>query len=179
MKYSSHSIYKMVRAALMLALALILPFLTGQMQQLGNALCLMHIPVILCGFICGPMYGMIVGLTAPLLRFALFGMPPLMPIGIAMCFELAAYGLVCGIMYDVLPKKRVYIYPALLVGMLSGRLIWGLARAVMYGMGKSEFGLKAFMAGAFINAIPGIVLQIILIPILVIAIGKITKDKNV
>ncbi len=156
-----------------LALALVLPLLTGQLQQLGNALCPMHIPVLLCGFICGPLYGMSVGFIAPLLRFLIFSMPPVMPIGISMSFELAVYGLTAGLLYMYLPGKKVYIYISLIVSMLAGRAVWGIARLVLLGLGKAEFGFAAFIAGAFTNAIPGIILQIVLIPILIMTIEKI------
>ena len=98
---------QLILAAMFLTLALALPFLTGQIPQVGSALCPMHIPVLLCGFFCGPWYALAVGLVAPLLRFALFGMPPLMPTGIAMCFELATYGFVSGLLYKLLPGKKV------------------------------------------------------------------------
>lgn len=169
---SKSKIYKMVLAAMFLALALVLPFLTGQIQQIGNALCPMHIPVILCGFFCGPLYGLIIGFVAPLLRFALFGMPPIMPIGIGMCFELATYGLVAGLLYKWLPKKKLYVYVSLIGAMLCGRVVWGIARVILLGLGQYEFGWKAFLAGAFINAIPGIILQIVLIPIIVLVVEK-------
>lgn len=169
---SKSRLYRLVLAALFLALALLLPFLTGQIRQIGNALCPMHIPVLLCGFFCGPWYGLAVGLLAPLLRFALFGMPPLVPMGISMSLELATYGLLAGILYRVLPKKKANIYLALLTAMLAGRLVWGASRTVFYGLGSYAFGWKAFLAGAFLNAIPGIVLQILLIPILVMALER-------
>lgn len=167
----------MVLSAMFLALALVLPLLTGQVQQIGNALCPMHIPVLLCGFFCGPWYAMAVGFIAPLLRFLIFGMPPIMPIGISMCFELLTYGLISGVLYRVLPKKRLYIYVSLVGAMLAGRIVWGISRAVLYGLGKSEFGLSAFISGAFANAVPGIVLQIILIPILVMVLQKYTRKE--
>ena len=81
----------------MLALALVLPFLTGQLPQIGNMLCPMHLPVLLCGFLLGWPWGLAVGVTAPLLRSALFGMPPLYPVALAMCLELGCYGLVIGL----------------------------------------------------------------------------------
>lgn len=162
----------MVLAAMFLALALVLPFLTGQIQQLGNALCPMHIPVILCGFFCGPWYALAVGFIAPVLRFALFGMPVLMPIGVAMCFELATYGFMTGILYKWLPRKKRYIYVALIGAMICGRVVWGAARVVLLGLGKYEFGWAAFMSGAFLNAIPGIILQLALIPVIVMVLEK-------
>ncbi len=169
----------MILAAMFLAVALVLPFLTGQIPQIGSALSPMHFPVLLCGFFCGPWYGMAVGFIAPLLRFLLFGMPPIIPTGVAMCFELATYGLVAGLLYTRLPKKKSSIYISLIGAMLAGRIVWGVARVILYGLGKSEFGWEAFMAGAFVNAIPGIILQIILIPVLVMVIDKRTKTNKV
>ncbi len=161
-----------------LALAIVLPFLTGQLQQFGKMLCPMHIPVILCGFFCGPVYALAVGLVAPLLRFALFGMPVIIPTGLAMCFELAAYGFISGLMYKLLPKKKINIYISLVVSMLAGRVIWGVASAIIYGAEKMPFGLSAFLAGAFTNALPGIALQLVLIPLLVMTIEKAVKQQK-
>lgn len=161
---STNKIFKTVLSAMFLALALVLPFLTGQIPQIGNALCPMHIPVILCGFICGPWYALTIGLIAPLLRFVLFGMPPIMPIGISMCFELGTYGLTSGLLYKRLPRKKPFVYVALVGAMLCGRVVWGGVRVILLGLGRFEFGWKAFMAGAFLNAVPGIILQILLIP---------------
>lgn len=169
---------RMVLAAMFLALALVLPFLTGQIPQIGSALGPMHIPVLLSGFFCGPWYGLIVGFIAPLLRFMLFGMPPIMPTGVAMAFELATYGLVTGLLYNFLPKKNGYVYVSLISAMLAGRVVWGVARVILYGLGKSSFGWAAFMAGAFINAIPGIIVHILLIPILVITLKKYTAEAD-
>lgn len=173
---SENKIFKMVLAAMLLALSMVLPFLTGQIPQIGKALCPMHIPVLLCGFFCGPWYALAVGFTAPLLRFALFGMPVIMPTGIAMCFELATYGFMAGFLYKRLPKKKGFIYVALVAAMLCGRLVWGVARVVLFGLGKSEFGWAAFISGAFIDAIPGIIVQIVLIPVIVMALKKNTKE---
>lgn len=163
---------RLVASAICLALALVLPFLTGQLQQIGNMLCPMHIPVLLCGMLCGWPWGMAVGFIAPLLRFLLFGMPPLYPIGLGMAFELATYGFSAGLCYKLLPKKPGYTYAALLCGMIDGRIVWGLARYIMAGLSGSEFPFSAFLAGAVTNAIPGIILQLVLIPILVLALKK-------
>ena len=157
---------------MLLALALVLPFLTGQIPQIGNLLCPMHIPVLLCGFFCGPWYGLTVGFIAPLLRFAMFGSPPLIPMGVAMCFELATYGHVSALLYRALPKKKSCIYLSLFGAMLAGRAVWGAARVILWGLGKADFGWAAFLTGAFTGAVPGIVLQLVLIPVLVMALNK-------
>lgn len=174
MMKSKNKNFRMVLTALFLALAMVLPLLTGQLKQLGQAFCPMHIPVLLCGFFCGPWYGLVVGLIAPLLRFLIFGMPPLMPTGIAMCFELGAYGLASGLLYRLLPRKRINIYLSLIGAMLIGRAVWGAVQIVLLGLGKIEFGWSAFLAGAFVNSIPGILVQLILIPILVMVLSKYT-----
>lgn len=163
---------KLVAAAVCLALCLVLPFLTGQIQQIGNALSPMHIPVLLCGFICGPWYALAVGFIAPLLRFVLFGMPPIFPIGVSMCFELAAYGALTGVLYRALPKKTLHLYTSLLGAMLGGRIVWGIVRAIISGVSESGFTWAAFLAGAFTNAIPGIILHIVLIPPIVMALRR-------
>ena len=159
-------------AAACLALCMVLPFLTGQIPEIGSALCPMHIPVLLAGFLCGPWWALAVGAVAPLLRFALFGMPPLFPTGTAMCFELAAYGLVSGILYRKLPKKAFHVYVALIAAMLAGRVVWGIVRVLLSGVAGEPFTWAAFMAGAFVNAVPGIIVHIALIPVIVLALRK-------
>lgn len=162
----------LVKAAACLALCLVLPFLTGQIPEIGSALGPMHIPVLLAGFLCGPWWAGIVGLVAPALRHVMFGMPA-MPMAIAMCFELATYGLVSGILYAVLPKKTGSIYISLIAAMLAGRIVWGVAHMALTGAIGVPFTWALFIYGAFTSAIPGIILHIVLIPALVLALQKI------
>ena len=164
---------KMILAALFLALAFVLPFLTGQIPQIGAQLCPMHIPVLLCGFVCGWPWGLAVGVMAPLLRSLFLSMPPLFPTAVCMAFELAAYGAAAGILRKILPRGRPFLYISLLLSMLTGRLVWGLAMFVCMGAGGDAFTLSAFFAGAVTNALPGIVIQIALIPLLVPILDKI------
>lgn len=159
-------------SAMFLALAYTLPFLTGQVPQVGSMLCPMHIPVLLCGFVCGAPWGLVVGFAAPLLRSLTLGMPVLFPQAVAMAFELAVYGLASGIMYRILPKKKISVYLSLIIAMIAGRIIWGLAWLICTGFDPSKFGIAAFWAGAVTNAIPGIVLQIVIIPVAVILLEK-------
>ncbi len=163
---------KLTYSALFLALAMVLPFLTGQIPEIGAMLSPMHIPVLLCGFVCGWPWGLAVGLIAPLLRSVLFGIPKLYPSAVAMTFELAAYGALAGILYRSLPRKPWSVYVSLILAMIGGRLVWGAARYVLAGLSGSEFPLSAFFAGAVFNAVPGIILHIILIPILVLVLEK-------
>ena len=162
----------LVLAALFLALALVLPFLTGQIPEIGSMLCPMHIPALLCGYFCGWPWGLAVGLIAPILRSLLFGMPPMFPVAICMAFELATYGAISGLLYSKLPHNKVSIYISLLIAMVAGRLVWGIARFLCAGLNVSAFGLSAFWAGAITTAIPGIIVQILLIPVIVMALEK-------
>lgn len=166
-----NQIRKIVLAGLMIALAIILPFATGQIPQIGSMLLPMHIPVLLCGFICGWKYGLAVGFIVPLLRSMMFGMPPMMT-AIAMAFELAAYGVITGLLYKVLPGKKVKVYISLIVAMIVGRIVWGLVSLVIYGITNAVFTWQIFIGGALLNAIPGIILQLIVVPALVLVIEK-------
>ena len=161
----------LVYAAVCLALCMLLPFLTGQIPQIGSALSPMHIPVLLAGFLCGPWWAMAVGFVAPMLRHVWLGMPPLIT-AIAMSFELAAYGLFSGLLYRLLPKKTVNIYVSLIGAMILGRIVWGITMVVISGVSGSAFTWSAFIAGALLNAVPGIILHSVLIPILVMALKR-------
>ncbi len=260
-------IKKLVYSAVFLALCMVLPFLTGQIPEIGQALSPMHIPVLLCGFACGWPWGLAVGLIAPILRSLIFQMPPMWPNAVSMAFELAAYGFCSGILYKVLPSKirlmsatavsaffltlglaattygfylnsnaayallketaapsegfvpaadpgknwvifgliaaclglfawcllktratlgakknggteivewagTARVLPVLIVSMILGRCVWGLARFAMAGFSATTFPASAFLAGAVLNAIPGIILHIVLIPVLVAAMQK-------
>ena len=167
-----NQVLKLTISAICLALCMVLPFLTGQIPQIGSMLSPMHIPVLLCGFACGPAWAAVVGVFAPILRFALFGMPPLFPTGTAMCFELLTYGVVTGALYRALPKKKSAIYAALLCAMAAGRIVWGVVMAILMSASGSAFTFAAFVSGALLNAVPGIVLHIVLIPVLVMALER-------
>ena len=171
MKKNNH-LLKMILSALFLALAYVMPFLTGQIPEIGSMLCPLHIPVLLCGFICGWPWGLAVGFIAPLFRSLTLGMPPFFPTAVCMAFELAAYGAVAGLMHKLLPRKKPYIYCSLLTAMIVGRLVWGTAMFICLGLSNGSFTFAAFLAGAFTNAIPGIILQIVLIPLLVILLDR-------
>ncbi len=166
------NIRNLVTAAMLMAVGIVLPFFTGQIPQVGNVLLPMHIPVIVCGLICGWQYGGIVGFMLPLLRYVLFGMPP-MPNGLAMAFELAAYGAISGFLYNCSRWQCIVsLYRSLVIAMIGGRVIWGMVRVVMLGMTGNAFTWQMFMAGAFLNAVPGIILQLVFIPALMVALNK-------
>ena len=167
-----NALQKSCISAVCLALCLVLPFLTGQIPQIGSALSPMHIPVLLCGFLCGWPYGLVIGLIAPPLRFLLFSMPPIMTTGLGRMFELAAYGALAGILYRYLPKKLPYLYVSLIGAMLGGRVVWGIARFVIAKLFSLEFGFAMFLTAGFVTAVPGIILHILIIPPIVYALRR-------
>ena len=172
------NIRRLICAALCLALCMVLPLLIGQIPQIGKQLSPMHIPVLLCGFLCGWPWGLLVGAVAPIMRSFLFGMPALYPDAVCMMFELATYGAVAGLLYRVLPKKPWNVYVALIVAMILGRLVWGAAKWLLLGLSGTAFTAKMFLSGAVLNAIPGIIVQIVLISPLVLALTKAGLNMN-
>lgn len=169
---NSTQLRKLTYSALYMAIALILPFVTGQIPEIGAMLCPMHIPALLCGFMCGWPWGVAVGFISPLLRSVMFGMPAMFPAAIAMAFELAVYGGMAGLLYSRLPRKRWMIYAALLISMIAGRVVWGAVQALLAGLSGNSFTWTLFLTGAVINAIPGIIMQLALIPVLVVTMDK-------
>ena len=133
----------------------------------------MHIPVLLCGFIVGWQYGAVIGFLLPIVRGILFGMPPLYPNAVAMAFEMATYGFVSGFLYSHAKWQCTkMLYVSLIAAMLAGRLVWAFAEVVLLGIGGNMFTWNMFVAGAFLNAIPGIIVQLVLIPLIMVALKR-------
>ena len=162
----------LVLAALFLALAFVLPMITGHVPQVGNMLCPMHFPILLCGFVLGGPWGLAVGFIAPLVRSVLFGMPPMFPIAIAMAFELAAYGLVSGVLWHKVKHTVPMMYASLVTAMVAPRLLSGAVRFVLAPLTATTFPITAFLSGALLSAVPGIIAQLILIPLILTALQK-------
>ena len=171
---------KLVLTAMFFAIGLVLPSLTGQVPQIGRMLLPMHIPVLLCSLIVGWKYASVLGFLLPLVRSLIFITPTLYPNAVGMAFELAAYGLFAGLIYSLLLKTKlnrvVSLYASLISAMLLGRLVWGAVRFLLLGIAKTDFSFSAFLAGAVLNAVPGIILQIVLVPIVVLAVEKVAKS---
>jgi predicted membrane protein len=158
---------------LFMSIGLVLPFLTGQIPEIGNMLLPMHIPVFLCALICGWQYGLPMAFVLPLLRSLIFGMPPLYPTALSMAFELATYALVAGLLFWLAKKQNILtVYYSIIAAMIAGRLVWGAAQATFLGIGGKPFTFSAFLSGALLNAIPGIIIQLILIPAVLFALDR-------
>lgn len=173
-------IQTLVLAALFLALGLILPSLTGAIKEIGDSLLPMHLVVMLCGAICGWKYGLLVGAVLPFLRSILFSMPPIYPNAVWMATELATYGFVIGIMYAYLKGNSKWrIFLCLICSMIVGRIVWGISKATLLGVAGKPFGIEAFVIGGFVDAIPGIILQLIIVPSIVILTEKALAKQSI
>ena len=158
----------MVLAGMFLALGVVLPSLTGSIKEIGDSLLPLHLVVMLCGVICGWQYATPVGLVLPFLRSAFFSMPPFYPNAVWMALELATYGFVIGFLFSLRKKySRVWLLVCLVCSMLAGRVVWGVTKAILLGVADKPFGLEAFLVGGFVDAVPGIILQFILVPLIV------------
>ncbi len=167
------NIKKLVLSALFLAIGMVLPFFTGQIKEIGNMLLPMHLPVMLCGLICGWQYGAVVGFCLPLMRSVSFGMPLLYPTAVSMAFELCTYGLVIGLVFASGGWHCIRrLYLSLFTAMVCGRAVWGVVQCMLLGLGADGFTFKMFWAGAIVNALPGIALQLVLIPAIMLLLRK-------
>lgn len=185
MSKNKNLINKICLSGLFIALGIVLPFLTGQIPEIGSMLSPMHIPVLICGIVCGWKYGILVGAITPILRSVIFHMPPMYPTAISMAFELATYGFVSGLLFKIFNeaifKKKYLLYIVLIISMLSGRIVWGIARFILAVFNDSQvFTFKMFLTGAFIQAWPGIILHLILIPLIIFTLIKtnLLKEEN-
>lgn len=175
----NNAIKKMILSSVLLALGMVLPLFTAQIKEIGDTLLPMHIPVMLCGLICGWQYGGFIGLILPFLRSVTFGMPTIYPQAVWMAVELCAYGAVIGIMYMILKKKNLLsIYISLITAMISGRVMWGIVKAILLGVGGKPFTFTMFWVGGFADALPGIILQLILIPSVVLIVNTASRSSN-
>lgn len=163
---------KLTLAAMFFAIGLILPLFIAQIPTIGQMLLPMHIPVLLCGLIVGWEYGLAVGFFLPLVRSILFGMPAMFPNAVSMAFELATYGFVSGVVYRRVQHTLPMMFATLLSAMVAGRLVWGAVRFILAGLTGSSFPFSAFLSGALLTAVPGILAQLILIPLIVNALTK-------
>lgn len=163
---------KLIISAMFLAIGMVLPSITMQIREIGNMLLPMHIPVMLCGVICGPLYGGAIGVILPIFRSLIFSQPNMYPNAVAMSVELCVYGVVIGLMYILTKRIRGGIFISLITSMLVGRIIWGLISPVLYYLNGSVFTLEIFITRAFVEALPGIIVQLILIPTIILSLKK-------
>ncbi len=161
---------QMVITALLIATGIVLPFAFHSIPNAGSIFLPMHIPILICGIVCGWKYGLICGALTPFLASIITGMPPMAYLPI-MLLELSVYGLVTGIIFKVFQSKNLIlnIYVALLGAMILGRITYGIMNAVYFRVGAYSF--KVWIASAFVTSLPGIIIQIIFIPTIILALN--------
>lgn len=166
------AIKKIIASGVCLALAMLLPFLTFQSQQLGRIFSLMHIPIFIAAFICGWKYGVIIGILAPIIRSISFGLPPLYPTALSMAIELAIYGALAGLIYERLHYKKISVYPALICAIIIGRSVGGLITCFLMSTVGNEISIVAYIINSFTEGLPGIICHIAVVPPLVYMLKK-------
>ena len=167
------SIKKAVAAAMCAAMCVVLPVMLHALPNAGSALCPMHIPVLLCGFICGWAYGLLCGLAGPLLSSFITGMPSMGTLPV-MASELMAYGAAAGIMMRLVRTKITYIdlYISLLTAMVAGRVLAGVMSALIFLGSGVSYSMSLWAASYFITSLPGIVIHLTVLPGIVLALEK-------
>ncbi len=171
MRKSQTNARQLVMAALCAALGVVLPVALHSIPNAGSILLPMHIPVLLCGLVCGPVYGLGCGVLTPLLSSLITGMPPAAVLPSMLC-ELAAYGLAAGLLTKIVHTSRrvLSLYVQLLGAMLLGRVVYGVMNALVFSAGSYSF--SAFVTAAFVTALPGIVIQLVLLPAVVLLLER-------
>lgn len=166
-----NSVKKSVIAAACIALCIVLPMAFHSIPNGGNIYLPMHIPVLLCGLICGWPYGLLCGLAGPVLSSLLTGMPAVAVLP-SMAVELAVYGTVTGLLIGMVKTKNrtLNVYISLISAQILGRIAAGTVKALIFVGG--EYSIAMWVAGHFVTSAPGIVIQLILIPAVINALVK-------
>jgi niacin transporter len=162
---------KTVYTSLLIAVGVMLPVALHFVPNAGSVLLPMHVPVLICGIVCGFPYGLLCGLITPLVSSLLTGMPPAAMLPAMLC-ELAVYGFISALLARYARTKNIYanVYIALLGAMLAGRIVFGVLNSLIFRAG--EYSAQIWLTSAFVTALPGIVIQLVLIPGVVIALQK-------
>ena len=168
-----NNLKKLIFSALFLAIGFILPVLIGQIPTIGKVLLPMHIPVFLCAMICDWKYGMLIGFILPILRSLLFSVPVMYPTAIAVAFEMATYGLITGLIFGLFKKKSLAsIYFSMISSMILGRIVRCIAEIVLLNLKGNQFVWKTFASTTILSSLPGIIIQLILIPSVILALNN-------
>jgi predicted membrane protein len=160
---------KIVISGLLIAIGVFLPVIFHSMSMGGQIFLPMHIPVLIGGILLGPLYGSLVGVITPILSSFFTGMPPVFPMLPIMVFELGTYGLTAGYISKLYPKK---VFVPLLAAMFDGRISAGLVVFVLSRFFGVSIKPLFFLKGAIVTGLPGIIIQLIIIPPIVIALKK-------
>lgn len=162
---------KSIITAVCIALCYVVPLLFHGVQNAGRVFLPMHLPVFLCGLICGWQYGLLCGLAGPALSSLLSSMPPVAILP-SMMLELAVYGCVSGLMMRFIRTKNTYadLYISLIAALLCGRVVAGLMQALIFS--KGAYSMTAWVSGYVVTSWPGTLIQLVLLPSVVFALMK-------
>ncbi len=156
-----------ILGSLFLALAIIMPYIFHATGISGQIFLPMHIPIIIGGFFLSPMTALMVGALSPLINSLVLGMPVFYPIGLIMTFELMVYGLSIALL-----RKKLDTYYSLLISMILGRITAGLVVFALQNLLNLKLNYMVYVKGAVITGLPGILIQLLLIPIIVKALKR-------
>lgn len=183
---NKNDVIKLTVSGLLLAIGIIIPRMFHiyglNSQGLGQVFLPMHFSVFIAGVFLGQYYGLWIGFLTPLLN-SLFGMP-MFPMNIIMAFELCTYGFFAGLFVATLPKIKIFgkdirVYLGLILSMIMGRVVYGIAlftAANLFGMEKLPKPLSIIASS--ITGIPGIVIQLIMVPVIVYALTRLTNSRQ-
>lgn len=168
---------KLTLTAMFLSLGIVLPMFFGQVPQIGSMLLPMHIPVFLCAFICGWKYSAPMSFILPLLRSVLFSRPNMYPEAISIAFELAVYALVAGLIFEAFSKKDLKaVYVSMISAMVLGRVVRILVQMALLGLKGTPFTFSAVFSSVVIVGLPGIILQLIAVPLILFTFKRNIKN---
>ncbi|WP_042275302.1 ECF transporter S component [[Clostridium] dakarense] len=154
---------KIVLSGIFIAFGIILPMVFHTVNMAGPIFLPMHIPVLIGGFLLGPIYGGLVGFITPILSGLMTGMPPIVPMMPIMAFELCAYGIITGFLFS--KTKKIYIS---LIGAMIGGRIFAMIGAFLVSLTIApQVNPVMFVFGNLAQAIPGMLIQIVFIPVVV------------
>ena len=166
------AILNLTISAMLLALAMFLPFLTGQIPQFGRMLSPLHIPAMLAGFILPLPWAVPLAFIIPIVRSLIFSMPPMVPMAVTMAFELATYALVIGLIYKRPAKSYFSILIALIPALVIGRIVYALVFFIVMSLTAGTFNLSAVISGLTVEGLPGVIVQLLIVPPIVLAVEK-------
>lgn len=170
---------KVIYTAMFFAIGMVLPLLSAQLKEIGDSLLPLHLTVMLCSIICGWKYGLVMGFVLPFLRSVVFGMPNLYPNAVWMATELATYGFFMGFLYNKFFKKQIWwLFCSMTITMIAGRIVWGITKAYLLGLKGQAFTFSGFIMGGFFDALPGIMIQFILIPFILSIMKRRKKEEK-
>lgn len=166
---------ELVLSGLLLATGILLPMVFHMFGLIGPVVLPMHIPVLIGGFLLSPTLALYLGVLTPIISGLLTGMPVMFPMSIIMAFELGTYGLVASL---ATRKLKLSSIPSLIISMIAGRISAGLTVTLLVQLFGVKMNPIMYIKGAIITGMPGLIIQLIIIPSLIYAINAYLKKTS-